>query len=525
MMKYIRFTFKNVEPLKIADDSMSQSGQVNALSYVPGTALRGALIDSFVRAGEFDAFKDVLLSDEIAFLNAYIMLDGRELIPSPKGFYEDKTESGDQAKVIENMLKNGEITPGNKRAALGKYCCFDGDCIRYSHVEMGSDMKINKGGRDRERTVFRNQYIKPGYTFSAYISFTDAAQEGSVHTKVQEVLTRMRENDALILGGSRSFGYGKCSIGEIEMAENIPYEGYFSYAADPTQKELCDIAYMMLLSDTAMISRNGAPVGLDADILREKLGLDHLEITLCSTSVVNRQGYNRTWQTWLPSAKMYEMGSVFKLSFPGEKISAETALKIMQEGIGVRINEGFGRAAFFSGDDYEKLEKKKEIKMKSALQTVSDGKLNPDELQTLQIAARGYYLKLTDRAVDAVLAGSKSLPGRFHLNSTQLGTIESIILSNLYSKDTAFKKLDEYFKNALDNDSRQRAFDGSAGREGIAKYLSNVRGQKLSELFPGLPDEVMGLKVEEILSLQDIDRIKLEFIVKQIKFENRGKEA
>ncbi len=523
-MKYVKFTFKNEEPLKIADDSTTQSGQVNALSYVPGTALRGALIGSFVKVGKFDGLKDMLLSDDVVFHNAYIVVNEKELVPSPKGFYEDKTASGDEAKEIENLLTKGEFTPGNKRAALGKYCYFDGDCIFYTHVEMGSDMKINKGNRNGEKkNVFRNQYIKPGYTFSAYISFSDDAVKAGVHEEMEEILTQMKDEDALTLGGSRSFGYGKCSIEKIDVSDQMPY----AELSGSCVKDLQDVAYMMLLSDTAMINKNGVAVGLDTDILKDKLGLNKLEIELCSTSVVNRQGYNRTWQTWLPSNKMYEMGSVFKLSFPREKISGEAAIGIMQEGIGIRTNEGFGCVVFFTRDSYENLAKKKEIKVNSAPVAVSDGALNTDEDKTLRIAAKGHYMKLIDRAVTACLADKNDFLDGFRLNSSQLGTIESIILTNLYSKNEneAFTKLDEYFCSAKDNDSRKRVLNGGVGRGDIASYIAKVQKQPLMEFFTSLPDEVMGFKYNEILSSQDIARVKLEFIVKLIKSQNRNKEV
>ncbi len=524
-MKYVKFTFKNEEPLKIADDSTTQSGQVNALSYVPGTALRGALIGSFVKAGKFDGLKDMLLSDDVVFHNAYIVVNEKELIPSPKGFYEDKTVNGDEAKEIENLLTKGKFTPGNKRAALGKYCYFDGDCIFYTHVEMGSDMKINKGNRNGEKkNVFRNQYIKPGYTFSAYISFSDDAVKAGVHDEMEKVLNQMKDEDALTLGGSRSFGYGKCSIGKIDVSDQMPY----AELSGSDVKDLQDVAYMMLLSDTAMINKNGVAVGLDTDILKDKLGLNKLEIELCSTSVVNRQGYNRTWQTWLPSNKMYEMGSVFKLSFPGEVISADTALKIMQEGIGIRTNEGFGLVAFFARNVYEKLTYKKEIKQNSTYESVSGGELNPDEVETLRIAARGHYMKLIDRAVDeACLSQKKGALDVSRLNSSQLGTIESIILSNLYSQNenAAFTKLGEYFSSAKDNDSRRRVLNNAVGRKDIANDIAKIQEQDLPELFESLPNEVMGFKCKDILSAQDIARVKLEYIVKLIKLQNRNKEV
>ena len=40
MAKYLRYVIKTVEPIRISDDSMSQSGQTDTLRYIPGTTIR-----------------------------------------------------------------------------------------------------------------------------------------------------------------------------------------------------------------------------------------------------------------------------------------------------------------------------------------------------------------------------------------------------------------------------------------------------------------------------------------------------
>lgn len=38
MSNYFRYVIKNMEPLRIADDSSSQNGQTNTLRYIPGSS-------------------------------------------------------------------------------------------------------------------------------------------------------------------------------------------------------------------------------------------------------------------------------------------------------------------------------------------------------------------------------------------------------------------------------------------------------------------------------------------------------
>ena len=47
-MKYIRYIVKNDEPLRIADDSTSQNGQTVTLRYIPGTTIRGYIVNQLV---------------------------------------------------------------------------------------------------------------------------------------------------------------------------------------------------------------------------------------------------------------------------------------------------------------------------------------------------------------------------------------------------------------------------------------------------------------------------------------------
>ena len=141
MSTYLKYTIKNMEPVRIADDSNSQSGQTETLRYIPGTTIRGMIIHALSEKQDFEEIKKELFSSRVRYLNAYISTDDEELLPSPKGFYEDKTNV-EGKKQIQNVVLNGEFSEGYKRAALGRYCYMESDCIHYYNVDIGSDMKI-----------------------------------------------------------------------------------------------------------------------------------------------------------------------------------------------------------------------------------------------------------------------------------------------------------------------------------------------------------------------------------------------
>ena len=141
MSKYLRYIIRNTEPLRIANNASSQSGQTDTLRYIPGSTVRGYVISEFLKRGIFESNKNSLLRSGIRFLNAYPYRNKRELIPSLKGFYEDKTDVQGK-KVLQNVVVKPDLNKGWKRAALGRYCYLEDDCIYYYQVETGSDLKI-----------------------------------------------------------------------------------------------------------------------------------------------------------------------------------------------------------------------------------------------------------------------------------------------------------------------------------------------------------------------------------------------
>lgn len=91
-----------------------------------------------------------------------------------------------------------------------------------------------------------------------------------------------------------------------------------------------------------MRSEIGELCGLNLDELAERLGCDKLELKRCATSTAQIYGYNRIWKGTIPSANMYEAGSVFCL-IADQEIPEENFRRVETEGLGIRTVEGFGR--------------------------------------------------------------------------------------------------------------------------------------------------------------------------------------
>lgn len=505
MTEYLKIVIQNLEPLRISDDSTSQSGQTVSLRYIPGTAIRGIVVNALARADDFQEIKKTLFSAKVRYLNAYLTDGDKDLIPSPKGFYEDKTEVVGRKKV-ENVVTNGKFKGGQKRAALGRFCRMEEDCIFYYNVDTGSDMKIKINLKDDEKqNVFRNEYIMPGHMFTGYI----AVEDETVKDRMEDVFAQ-----DIIIGNGRSSGLGKCRVLNCGYVSKLPYE---EYLADEDQPESC---YMMFLSNTVMRDEKGELCGLNLKKLEEYWGVKALEVRYCSTSTVDVKGYNSVWGTKTPSAVMYEQGSVFHFAYEGI-LTADRMRKVCEKGIGIRLNEGFGRVLFLK--NYEK------IRYKKAEQYIRRPNYAAErcaqDRETLKIAAKGYYRNILLRAMKHYVV-ENPLP-RGQLSDSQLGTLESYATAYKYEPLQAKNKIGSYLRHTDSKAENMRVQKIKNGTKELEKYVFRIMNEDLEILLSVETREkesIMGICKKELFTPEELDKMKLELIIRMIRYDNKKEE-
>lgn len=513
MVQYIKYVIKNKEPLRIADDNTSQSGQTITLRYIPGTTIRGWVINQLSNGSDFEELKKELFSDQVRYLNAYLSTSEQELIPSPKGFYEDKTIA-DGKKKIENVIINGDFSEGYKRASLGRFCYIQQGCIHYYNVATDSDMKIKMNlEKEETQTVFRNEYIKPGHCFTGYI----AVKNLETVKLIKELFNRKE----ILLGNARSAGFGKCEILECKMINELPYQ---EYLPAKEQKKSC---YMMLLSNTVLMSETGEICGFTEEKIKElenKMKIEKLEIAYCSTSTVNVRGYNRTWGVKIPSAMAYEQGSVFHLKYEGS-LTTETMKELADTGIGIRRNEGFGRVLFF--DDYETVQYKLSEKYDSMLKREKvDDKLSEDDECVLRMAAKTYYKNILHRKMQEYVlqkVQERSFWGARTSNS-QLGTLDSKITANKYNVKEAKKAIDEYLEHANAKESENRVQKQHNSLIETKRFIDEIWEKDIEQIIGNCGKEkgyIMGISTKDLLNMEEQERLKLELLTNLIRLKNK----
>lgn len=508
MAKYLRYVLRNIEPLRIADDSSSQRGQTSTLRYIPGSTIRGLVVNTLSANKKFETFKKSLFSLDIRFLNAYALAEYSsgeriiELFPSPKGFDEDKTEC--VKKEIQNTFIDGEKTKnGLKRADLGTYCFFEDGCIHYYKVETGSDMKIQmnleSGGK---KNVFRNEYIKPGYRFVGYIAI-EKEEFGEFIRKVFD--------GPIILGNGRSAGMGKCQIESCGYCNTIPYERY------QTGTSLFNRCYMMLLSNTVMRDGNGEYCGLDMSALAKQMGVEKLEIERCSASTVRVNGFNRVWGGKIPSVVMYEQGSVFQMSYKG-KFTAENARRLLNTGIGVRRNEGFGRVIFL--ENFEQLHCKKEERFTEKNMPDTGKNCSEEDEEVLKAVARCYYMNQMKSEIRRYVVNNPLKKG--DIADSQLGQIEALSVSYLYEPQKGLDTIRDFLNHAEEKEQNNNIQKKRKSISLFSKTVLDILDLDLEQALDlRMKDTVMGVKKEKFLIRNEADMLKLQFLVEWIRYYNK----
>lgn len=508
MSEYLKIVFQNLEPVRIADDSTSQSGQTVTLRYIPGTALRGVVINALAQEKDFENIKKILFSPKVRYLNAYLTDGEIELIPSPKGFYEDKTEQ-EGKKEIENVVIRGKFEEGKKRAALGRFCHMDRDCVYYYNVDTASDLKIVVNTKKEEkRNVFRNEYICSGYTFTGYIAVDDSA----VRDKIEKVFT-----GDFMLGNARSAGLGKCKVIRCTYTDRLPYE---KYLPSNSQENEC---YMMLLSNTVMRDENGELCGLDYKKLEVKMGVTNLKVEFCSTSTVDIKGYNRKWKTKIPSAVMYEQGSVFHLVYNGT-LTREKMSALCNQGIGIRLNEGFGRVLFL--DKYENIRYKEAVRIDREIDYTVVKEQYEEDQKTLKVAARCYYRNLIERKMNVYVVEHPLPKGK--IANSQLGILESFATAYKYNPKEAIRAIEQYMEHAFDKEQRTNVQKTRASMNDLKQYVQDIFNTELETLLSVKTkqrDSIMGILKTDLLSKDEILKLKLELIIKMVRYNNKKEEA
>jgi len=341
-MTALTFILALREPLLATQPFSGEADSRSSFPYIPGSMIRGALI----RAGGFARSEEDLMLNEkmrrlffeesVRFLNAYPTDPStkQRTLPTPCSWFLDKDLIEDeQAPVYDFAVQiNGELE--SPKPPKEKFCKIVDQNAFVPEVKF--QITVHNAGDDRNvkgennSQVFRYEALAPDQDFSGVIL---AKQEANL-LELQALL----ESRFMTLGGAHTGGYGKVEIKDVKLQNGWEEYQTNHYDEDNAEK----IVTFTLLSDAVLRSGNGQ-TSLD---FAKALGInrpDKDDQYRAYAKVHLIGGFNRKWGMPLPQSWVLSGGSVFRC--PASAIDANALRAIIEEGIGERRVEGFGRVA------------------------------------------------------------------------------------------------------------------------------------------------------------------------------------
>lgn len=337
----IRITLR--EPLLVTGVANSEENSSIALDYVPGSVLRGALIGAYLRGKgrEFDlagdeAGRSLFFSEEVRFLNGYLAHPVREkrALPRPLSWHMQKDDRNKPRRTLWDFALEPPRPddPKNPKVEPRAYFWQSDDEEAplplaspdfYTNVHNASD-EVGKKGVGSS-TVFRYEALAAGQNFVAYLVGPEA--------QLQTLHKLLAQERAWHLGGSRTAGYGWV---EMDVSALTDWQ-----EAEAVDEEIEGKTVVTLLSDALLRDQFGQPTTDFNEALGAALERNDLVPTesFARTHLVG--GFNRKWGLPLPQQWAVARGSTFV--YPSEVVSLADLQQLLDEGIGDRRNEGFGR--------------------------------------------------------------------------------------------------------------------------------------------------------------------------------------
>jgi len=354
---YYELTIYAHEPLKISQVT-GTSDASRALDHIPGSVLRGAFVQAYLQStGRAPAdleTEDVFDPRKVQFWNGYPSLDGRRALPFAQHLFERKQDAKEAVKRrpiysslderrFDGIRRESPVRIARDFMAAGEGVLLAAKVGKTSSLHLSLVEDARRRGRMGEyrSRIYRYEALAAGQVFKAVVY-------APVRTAFSEWLSRQKTL-TLWLGGARNSGYGRTTV-RIEARPDSPER--FGGASLKAAGEL----YVLAASDWILRDRNGRLASApDAGWLGEQLGV---ELDLADQAVGTRLsgGFVSQWQAWQPAISAVRAGSVYKYRILSGELDEERVRRLMDRGIGERVNEGFGRPAFFTEWPYDEME-------------------------------------------------------------------------------------------------------------------------------------------------------------------------
>ena len=424
-MNTLSITLKLESPLLLTGVGNGEENSSRSLFYIPGSALRGALISQYIKTHDQDTdpdFERLFFSGKVRFLNAYpVDQNGKRMSPIPASWRVQKGIGHMEAfPVADWALKTDPI----KNKTISKPYLGNVETGTYGFKPL-EELAIHIASQGRgvvqrgQSTVFQYQSLSRGQRFKAII----AADEPKDINLLKDYL---QPDTCLYLGRSRSAGYGKVVIEEL--------------SADTIDEALgaTSTAYTLtLLSDAILRDENGQPTYDLDSYLSRRFGNKPIKHTAAFIRSTETGGFNRKWKLPLPQMPALGMGSVFV--YPTDALTNDEITDLIEKGIGERRVDGFGQVAV----THSAKEPPILIKFKPPASEAGHP-LSPSSKKLAQEMAERILRQKLELNL-ATVSGRYSLAG--HITNHQLARFRVVLRQAIDSKVENFNAVTDFFEN------------------------------------------------------------------------------
>jgi CRISPR-associated protein Csx10 len=384
----LTFEIHALEPLLVTRLEGDPNSAVSH-PYVPGSVIRGALASRYLptHSADFAGDRDgrrLFFDGSTRYLNAYPLdRNGNRSLSVPRSWVYEKgrqLQDGEplydfSVEVLEHLKQPKGLGERFCRLVVTRSEFEDEDDVGLVSAEVEfvdprwqinvhtARERVKGRATEEEGAVFRYQAIAAGERFGGVILVSDPEDAG--------ILGGLLAGGDLWLGGSRSGGYGRVRIENVQRVE-----GWRETEADLTDLGPGDRLVITLLSDAILRRGDGSYADtLTSDLLPAPLSAALSLVPEPEPASFKRVGivggFNRKWGLPLYQVQAVQAGSVFVLDVTGT-ISASELEKLEAQGIGERRAEGFGRvAANWAGRELEwtirEIDREQEIQVERLL--------------------------------------------------------------------------------------------------------------------------------------------------------------
>lgn len=438
-MKALVYRLRLLEPVLIAKTEPEEENSAIGASFIPGSAMRGALIARYLQAhseknlATDDEARRLFFTGEFCFLHAYPVCEEKRMLPRPLSWRMLKDEK-------ESEIFDFAIAPAENRvkSAKGEFCHVTKDkAILHTpakHLSVHISLNdANRRGEDND--VFRYEALAEGETFEGVV----IARDESDFTELLELFTP----DEIRLGRAHTAGYGRAQIellGEKETNLKSDWEEYEVIATHESNAAITpsDIR-VTLLSDTIVRGKNGQCDG-DFDAALTRLLGRKVEAQSCFRQMRVVAGYNRKWSLPVVQSWALQAGSVFV--YPPNEFDLKELRDKASFGIGERCAEGFGRiAVHWQTQPVLQQDKMPPIDLKGATLSDESAKL------AREMANRRLRDLLERKLVEQVNAANLTrLPKNAQLSRVRTATQQVLLVAHL-SPEEQLRQIENYLSD------------------------------------------------------------------------------